>query len=61
MSKPRSKEKNPPLPKDASTLTDAELDAMESDPRFREMMRRGEEDQRQGRWITNEELRHVLP
>jgi hypothetical protein len=56
MSKHRSKEKSPTLPKDVSFSTDEELDEMEADPRFQELMRQADEDEREGRWVTNEEL-----
>lgn len=38
--------------------TDEELDEMEADPRFQEMMRLAEEDERAGRWISHEDLLH---
>lgn len=57
MSKPKApKGKNPPFPKDITVSTERELEAMEADPRFQELMRQADEDEREGRWITNEEL-----
>jgi hypothetical protein len=56
MSKHRSKGKNLPLPKDVRFSTDEELDEMEADPRFQELMRQADEDEREGRWTSMEDV-----
>jgi hypothetical protein len=56
MSKRRPKEKIPPLPKGITISTNEELEEMEADPRFQEMMRRADEDEREGRWTSIEDV-----
>jgi hypothetical protein len=56
MSKHRSKEKNPPLPKDITVSTDQEIDELEADPRFQQFMDEVDQAEREGRTISHEEV-----
>jgi hypothetical protein len=56
MRQKRPNEKNPPFPEDITISSEEELEEMEADPRFQEMMRKADEDEREGRWISMDDL-----
>lgn len=56
MRKHRSNQKNPPFPKGITVSTDEELDQLEADPRFQELMDKVDEAEREGRTISHDEV-----
>jgi hypothetical protein len=56
VSKHRSNRKNPPRFPDARPLTEEEYKRLEQDPRFHESVRRADDDEREGRWTSMEDV-----